>query len=162
MAITSHGNDNGDWIEGFRQYWYPKLHPLLTVFGAYATASVSQNQYAGVLQEDEDAIELEFKELGVERNPIATFKSHPDGRKSEGSWVVRHNDVPTLIENGMQLHITLFKRRDGKPGREVYAHYEDDWMKRPIAHLRGANLDSEAGRKKVNTLLDQSTFLVLN
>lgn len=63
-----------------------------------------------------------------------------DRRVSEGSWVLLHEDNPEVIEEGKQVHITLFDRVDG-PGREIYAHYEDDWRSAPLAHLRSANFD---------------------
>lgn len=133
-----------DWIELLRRFLYPLLHPLIDGVGGYAVGEVGHDQFVCATDLDEETLE-EAMEGEARRNPIACFKSLPDGRKSEGSWVLLHSDVPELVEEGMQLHITLFRREAGGNGREIYAHYEDDWRTRPFDHLNEVNFDEERG-----------------
>lgn len=159
-------NADDDWIESLRLYFYPKLHDPLSDLGdligvdLYALGHVGQSQFVGVLEEDEDTIEEEI-DNAAERNPIACLKSLEDGRTSEGSWVLRHEDNPDLVEEGMQVHITMFDREDGGKGREIYAHYEDDWRAAPLAHLREKNFSSERGAEIATEYLDNHSYLVL-
>lgn len=149
-----------DWIESLRYVLYPKLHPFLTPFGGYAVGRVGYDQYVGHFPEDEDAIEEELEAVGGERNPIAALKSLHDGRVSEGSWrFTAGSAAPVTIEDGMQLHLTLFDRDDGKHGREVYAHYEDDWEANAIGHLREHNFNPAIGVHLATELLDEHTYL---
>lgn len=153
-------DSNDDWQEQLRRNYYPKLHKYLKPFGGYATGHVGEKQYIGKFNEDEDAIEAELDDRG-RRNPIACLKSLSDGRVSEGSWVILHEDCPDLVEEGMQIHMTLFVRADGKSGREIYAHYEDDWRSAPIAHLRESNFQVEKGAKLGTEYVNEYTNLVL-
>lgn len=153
-------NSNDDWQESLRREWYPRLHPYLEPVGGYAVGHVGSEQYVGTLDESEDAIEDELDDRG-RRNPIACLKSLDDGRESEGSWVILHEDSPDLVEDGMQLHVTLFDREDGENGREVYAHYEDDWRVSPIDHLRSSNFSSTQGVSRAEEYVNKHTLLVL-
>lgn len=158
-------NANDDWIESFRRSLYPLLHDPFSKLGEkigvnlYAVGSVGGNQYVGKFDESEEAIEREFDDR-AERNPVAALKSLEDGRTSEGSWVVLHEHCPDLIEKGKQLHFTLFVREDGKSGRELYAHYEDDWRTAPLDHLRSTNFSPSEGVAIAETYLDEHTHLV--
>lgn len=149
-----------DWIEGFMVAVYPSLHPILKPFGGYAVGTVGYNQYVGTFEEDEEVIEEELVAAGALRNPVACLKSLRDGRVEEGNWrVTFRNDPLGKIEPGFQLHIHLFERADGLPGRELYAHYEDDWAVSPIAHLREKNFSVEKGVELAQELIDEHTFL---
>ena len=154
-------DSDDDWQEGLRRWLYPRLHPLLVRYGGYGVGHCGWNQYAGTFDEDEEVVEDELVDVGFRRNPIAAYKSLPDGRKSEGSWVLLNEDAPDHVAPGMQLHITLFKRKDGKPGREVYAHYEDDWRASPSDHLNEANFSAAAGVDIARDYLNNNTFLQL-
>ncbi|UBF19107.1 hypothetical protein HRTV-14_gp34 [Halorubrum phage HRTV-14] len=153
-------DSDDDWQEGVRAWLYPRLHPFLTPFGGYGVGHTAVNQYIGKFSEGEESIELELVDAGFRRNPIACFKSLPDGRKSEGSWVLIPEDAPDHVAPGMQLHVTMFKRADGQKGREMYAHYEDDWRSAPVAHLRAKNFSAAAGVDIARDYLDERTFLV--
>lgn len=157
MSLVS---SNDDWIEPFRRTLYPKLHPYLELVGGYGVGHVGEKQYIGKLDESEDAIEVELDDRG-RRNPIACLKSLDDGRVSEGSWVLLHGDNPALIEEGMQVHITMFQREDGETGRELYAHYEDDWRSAPLDHLRENNFSASDGVTRATEYLDEHTYLIL-
>lgn len=158
-------NSDDDWIESFRRYLYPRIHAPLSTFGdkigvnLYSIGHVAEAQYVGKFDEGEETIEKEFDDR-AERNPVAALKSLEDGRTSEGSWVVLHDDAPALIEEGMQLHFTLFVREDGQEGRELYAHYEDDWRAAPLDHLRSTNFSASDGVAIAETYLDEHTNLV--
>jgi hypothetical protein len=158
-----------DWQEGFRRYWYPRIHAALDSAGdrlgipLYAVGTTDYNQYVGTVSIDEEVLEEELIALKFERNPIACFKSLPDGRESEGSWVLRsHDDDWDRLERDRQLHVTMFARTDGKPGRELYAHEEQDWQDDPVGHLRGKNYQPEAGAKFARELLDSRSFVVVS
>ena len=153
-------DSDDDWQEGLRANLYPLLHPYLKPLGGYAVGETRLNQYVGRFDEDEESIEEELVDAGFRRNPIACFKSLPDGRASEGSWVLLNEDAPDHVAPGMQLHVTMFERADGQKGREVYAHYEDDWRSAPVAHLRAKNFSAAAGVDITRDYLDERTFLV--
>lgn len=155
-----------DWQEGLRARLYPRLHGPLDRLGArlgvplYAVGTFRGEHPVGYLEEDEEVIETELVALGARRNPVACYKSLPDGRTSEGSWCFTHRDLPEYVERGMQLHLTLFTSERG-PGREIYAHYEDDWRVSPLKHLRAANYNPGLGRIRARELLDRESHLVL-
>jgi len=155
-----------DWQEGFRRRVFPRLHRTLVRIGSavgvplYAAGTLWYVGHAATLDEDEEVIEEELVELGFRRNPVACFKSLKDGRQSEGSWALIHEDDPERIEPGRQLHVTMFERRDGKPGRELHAHYEDDWRVAPLSHLRAKEFSYDQGVSVLVELLDEQTFLV--
>lgn len=158
-----------DWIESFRAFYYPKLHPYLNAVGGYGVGTCSENQYTTTLSADEKVIEKELEEIGFIRNPIACYKSTHDGRNSEGSWVLLHEDDPgDFVKEGYQLHITLFRHRDrGRDGREVYAHHEPDWRQTPLKHLSpmkypGVVWETEKAADYMNQLLTNKTFFDTN
>jgi hypothetical protein len=154
-------DEDDDWIERVRKNWYPWLHKYLPD-GLYAEGLVRYNQYVGTCYEKEDVIESELVEhANFIRNPLAAYKRTPDGRESEGSWVLWHEHNPDLVEPGMQLHVTLFRRERGRVGRELFAHYEDDWRTSPLKHLRGANFQPELGARRARKLIDMDTHLTL-
>ena len=153
-------DSDDDWQEGLRANLYPLLHPYLKPFGGYAVGETRPNQYVGMFDEDEESIEGGLVDLGFRRNPIACFKSLPNGRASEGSWVLLNEDAPDHVAQGMQLHVTMLERADGQKGREFYAHYEDDWRSAPVAHLRAKNFSAAAGVDIARDYLDKRTFLI--
>jgi hypothetical protein len=154
-----------DFIETFRRIVYPKIHEPLSRLGnkvginLYAEGHVGYNQRVGTILKHEDTIERALTSLSGQRNVIACLKSLPDDRLSEGSWVFLHEDAPELIEEGMQVHVTLFNLKDVNAGREVYAHYEDDWRVSPINHLRAKNFDVKAGKEKMTEICSRSAVL---
>lgn len=150
-----------DWMEGVRRKYLPLIHPLIEPVGGYSVGTVYGEQYVGKVEESEDVVEEALEER-ARRNPIACLKSLEDGRVSEGSWVVLHGDCPDLVEPGMQLHITLFQPENDNIGRELYAHYEDDWRSRPLAHLREKNFQPVRGAEMATKFFNERTFLVLD
>lgn len=157
------GSDD-DWQESLRARLYPKLHPYLDAVGLYAVGNVSSNQYVGAVSVSEEVFEKELVDIGCRRNPIACLKSTADGRQSEGSWVLLPEDAPDDLDldSDRQLHFTLFPRRDGEDGREVYAHEEYDWRDRPIAHLRSKDFGIQTGVEMGRNLLNEYTYFTLD
>ena len=159
-------NADDDWQESLRRYIYPRIHKPLSKFGSqiginlYAVGGLWNVGKVGVFDESEESIE-EGLDDRARRNPIACLKNLPDGRVSEGSWALLHEDHPELIEEGMQLHMTLFERSDGKSGREIHAHYEDDWRSAPLSHLRAKNFSYDEGVKLATEYINQNTHLIL-
>jgi hypothetical protein len=157
-------DSDDDYVEELRGYLYPKLHPHLVKYTpAYAIGGVGPNQYAGKVRVDEETLEEELVELGFVRNPLACYKSTGDGRQSEGSWVLiaERDEYGVLDGEHRQLHVTLFQRRDGATGREIYAHVEDDWRDRPMAHLRGKAFSAQKGVADVQTVLNDHSYITL-
>lgn len=140
---------NDDWIEGVRRWLYPKLHPYLEKFGGYGIGIVTHNQHVCTLDMGEEELEEELVELGFTRNPMACYKSLDDGSQSEGSWALYHNERPQIIDEDMQLHVTLF----GEEKVTVYAHYEDSWYASPIDHLNEENYSASEGVEKAKRVL---------
>lgn len=146
-----------DWQETLRAKLYPALHTGLQAVGLYGVGTVGNDQYVGTSKIDEETLEEELVALGFKRNPVACYKRLPDGRGSTGSWVLLPEDAKR-VENGMQLHVTLFPTRVGE-GVEVYAHYEDDWRKRPLSHLREKRFRPHEGASLARAILMQHSFI---
>lgn len=158
-------DSDDDWQEGFRATYYPWLNSHLESIGKkigiplYATGHVSNSQYIGVALEGEETIEEELVKAGFRRNPIACYKSLKDGRKSEGSWVLLHEDAPEYVEKEMQIHLTLFEAEIDNSYRELYAHYEDDWRTSWLKHLKETNFSTKVGVEKATDVINDETFL---
>lgn len=145
-----------DWIESFRRTWYPRFHGTLARFGGFGVAVTPHHGYALTLDTDEETLEQELVAAGFIRNPVAAYKTHTDGRPSEGSWVLLREEVPALPRD-RQLHVTLFPSSSGS-GIDLYAHEEYDWRVRPVAHLRSKDLNRTNAVEKVRRILDERTY----
>jgi hypothetical protein len=143
-----------DWIEEARRFLYPRIHPYLTKYGGYGIGTTTWDQYVYSALADDQTIEEALWDCGFRRNPVAAYKSLPDGRESQGSWVLWHEEAPHIVEWGKQLHVTLFYAPDGIPGYELYAHYEYDWRRFPRRHLRGDDIEVESAVRITRNLLD--------
>lgn len=152
-----------DWIEAVRRWLYPRLHAYLKKFGGYGVAKVYDNQFVGSSFFSEDKIEIQlYRKANARRNAVSAYKTHyPSGRASEGSWRITHEAYPNLIPEGMQVHITLFQRNDGEPGRDIFAHLEDDWEASPIDHLKETHLDAERGVKIARKIISEDTEITI-
>lgn len=145
-------NEDDDWQEKLRSFLYPKLHGYLRslsdVIGVplFAVKETSEARHVGTVGVSAEELEVQLANAGARRNPIAAYKTLPDGRASIGSWVIIYQSHPDLVEPGMQLHFTLFESDGGRVG--VHAHYEDDWRSSAIKHLRGTNFDVDSGKEK--------------
>lgn len=137
-----------DFIEKFRETFYPPLHVVLEFFNFYATGELNPREYVGTVYISEEELEERFHNAGVVRNALAKYKRLPDGRRSEGSWRLTHGTHPQFISDPeMQLHITLFKHPD-RPlsgAVDIYAHYEKNYGKDPWGHLKGERYSASKG-----------------
>lgn len=149
-----------DWIETYRQFCYPKLHPILSGIGPfYAVGTVGKDQHVGNFDVNEETFEEILVDLGFERNPIACLKTDNHDHLSEGSWVLRsHDDTFDLLDKDRQLHVTIFNGKGGNP-LEVYAHNEYDWQDAPWKHLRGKDFRPVEGCTQMEQILDHHTYL---
>lgn len=158
---------NLDFLEKFRASLYPKLHSSLRSLGLYSVGKVGEDQYVCTLRVSEDEIEKELLHSGgFQRNVLAAYKEHPDGRESTLSLRLTHSGSEKeydreFVEPGMQLHLTLLPAVSSNSDAtlDVYAHYEDDWASSPLAHLRSKNFSAVEGRKRALALFDVTTFL---
>lgn len=151
---------NDDWIEAVRKRLYPALHPYLQRFGGYGIGAVYENQYVATSSVDEEALELELQEAGFFRNPIAAYKTHKDGRKSEGSWRITPATDPTgKVEKGMQLHVTLFQSEYDASHIDMYAHYEKNWEADASGHLSEDGFSARKGVEIATEVLDGHMFV---
>ena len=151
-------DEDDDYHETYRSRLYPKLHPVLKLFGGYGVGTVGADQYVGTTRLDEETLEEELVDLGFVRNPVSCFKTGPDGRPSTGSWALLAADSDR-VDRGMQLHVTLFNKRSD--GVDIYAHYEDDWRRRPLSHLRENRFQPVYGADLARTLLDERSYIDL-
>lgn len=152
-----------DWIETVRQYLYPKLHKSLSSVGLYSMGHLGEAQYVCTFHISEDAVEKDLlHRADWERNPIAAYKVHRDGRESTLSLRLTYQGDTTdreYVEQGMQLHLTFFPSAEGRDGAiDCYAHYEDDWVAAPFAHLRAANFSAKEGVKRTTAYLRNATY----
>jgi hypothetical protein len=105
------------------------------------------DEYVATLELSETAIEFLLRDVGFRRNPVAWLKTRlwtpldADGI-SEGSWAFRAGFFAP-----MQLHVTLFSNDDGS--YDLYAHYEPNWQRYPVRHLKqdGLYFREEAARQ---------------
>jgi hypothetical protein len=101
-------------------------------------------QYVGTVDMTEEEVEGLLRRMGFWRNPVAYLKTRTwspfdsDG-VSEGSWVWRES-----LFAPMQLHVTIFDNEDDG-SYDICAHWEANWISRPVAHLRETDLHYETG-----------------
>lgn len=161
--------------DGWRSYWYPKLHGLLSLIGLGATGRVHGNQYVCTIHTmDEHDIEHMLMDLGFVQNPLAYYKRDGHGTGSVGSWALTYENavvngnnpwsLPTYRSSvrdwtdntDRQLHVTIFPRNEGF---DLYAHEEYDWRDRPWAHLREKEFRPATGSLMGVWLIEEHTYL---
>lgn len=83
------GADARFWTS-LRRWALPRLDAFGSKTGLYAEGSSNWNEYAGTLYAPSLAeVERHLEGLGYLRNPLAAYKTAPDGRQSVGSWAKR-------------------------------------------------------------------------
>lgn len=152
-----------DFWETIRSTLYPILHVVLELFDIGARGTTPEAEYVGTIPVGAEDFEVTLHEAGLVRNALAKYKSTEDGRNSIGSWRATHNTHPDLVDDGMQLHITLFSPRlpsDGWPreGVDVYAHYERDYGHDASGHLAGKDYSAKKGVVRARELLKDHTI----
>lgn len=133
--------------------------PLLDKVGraldiGYAAYTVGFHEYAGTLDMRPEEAESFLYEHGFRRNPLAAYKTLPDGRKEQGSWVWREN---LLADH--QLHVMTFDRPDG--GTDLFAHWELSAINPTTAlgHYRGKSYSPKKGEQRLERMLPDGSLV---
>lgn len=133
--------------------------PLLDTVGraldiGYAAYTVGFHEYAGTLRMSVEQAEKLLYRNGFRRNPLAAYKTLPDGREEQGSWVWRKN-----LFAKHQLHVMLFDRKNG--GTDVFAHWELSAINplTALGHYRGRNYSPKKGEKKLEKMLPDDVLV---
>jgi len=71
------------------------------------------------------------------------------GARTAGSWVFRQSPVADR-----QLHVVLVEARRGRV--DVYAHEEYNWLRHPIKHAKGVDLDRSGGPGRARRFIESS------
>jgi len=131
-----------DHVEDWRRTALPNLHTVFSWFDGYAAYQLDDDEFAGRIDEQPDAVEELLWDRGCCRNPLAALKTDPSGDVEVGSWMYR--EEPTADR---QVHVMLF-RADGD-GTDLYAH-EEYSAGHPdpavaIKHYEAEDYDPDAG-----------------
>lgn len=129
-----------DYWEGLRRVLLPPLNRLLRDRElGYAAYVLQWEEYVGTLAKDPEAVEQLLWENGFVRNPLAAYKTLPDGTGEVGSWVYRES-----LLSRTQVHVVLFATENGTA---VFAHKEPSAVNPLTAfrHYLGGASDAEAG-----------------
>lgn len=86
------GADDDFWPH-VRGFLLPRLDALGRSAGLYAEGSVGPSEKVGIVPMDLDAVELDLETIGYHRNPLASYKTNPQGWKSDGSWARRYGYI---------------------------------------------------------------------
>lgn len=141
-----------DWIEAVRRWLYPRLDTIWPM----GSMLLDADGYVTTIHASPELVELELAHCEFVRNPVASFKIHPDGRKSVGSWVLLPPDAPDgTLEPDEQLHLTLVPTSNG--GVDVFAHVETDWRDDPYGHLTDGG-SYERADDLLHSLLTTNTY----
>lgn len=156
-ARTSARGPAADFWERLRSTVIPTLDALgrrLDV--GYAAYTMGEREYAGTLRAGPEQAEQVLFEAGFRRNPLAAFKTLPDGREEVGSWSYRDGLLATH-----QIHVVLFPPEGNGTGTEVYAHYEYSSINplTALRHYRGEGYSPGKGEERLHELLPEDAFL---
>lgn len=125
----------------------PVIDRILQPIGGYAQCVQDPAEYVAVVDEGLEAITQLLRDRGFNRSLVASLKIHQNGHKHAGSWVWREH-----LFAAEQLHVTLFDHPDGV---ELYAHWEDSWLRHPLSHYRGGGWEPEQGAETLRTWLEE-------
>lgn len=120
----------------------------------YAAYTLGKAEYVGTVDIASEAVEGLLFENGFHRNPLAAYKSLPDGREETGSWAYRESLLARR-----QTHVMLFPGDDGTT--DLYAHAELSAINPLTAldHYRGEGYSPEKGEALVRERLPESAFV---
>lgn len=114
--------------------------------------------FDGIVPEPHTTVAEKLHDSSLEVSYIAFPKCLADLEKGSptlatSNWVYRPRPFASY-----QLHIDLFERTTprGEPVVHVFSHHEPNWLRHPIAHLRGNLLDSDNGRNDLLRLFDEA------
>lgn len=133
--------------------------PLLDRVGraldiGYAAYTVGYHEYAGTLSMSPEAAESFLYEHGFRRNPLSAYKTLPDGREEQGSWVWRESLIAKK-----QLHVITFERRNGET--DCYAHWEYSAINplTALKHYRGVDYSPKKGERLLERKLPAGSLV---
>lgn len=153
-----HKQDFWEWIRG--NVW-PIFDWFFDLFGVGTTGTLPPDEYVGTIPVGVERFEKSLHAMGVVRNAPAKYKNTVDDRNSIGSWRATHRTHPDFVDQGMQLHITLFPPAGGSASSDeavtVYAHYEKNYGNDPGGHLDGEDYSAELGVGKATKLIQKHT-----
>lgn len=120
----------------------------------YAAYTVGYREYAGTLDVSPEAAEEFLYEHGFRRNPLSAYKTLPDGRKEQGSWVWREHLLAKK-----QLHVMTFERRNGET--DCYAHWEYSAINplTALKHYRGVDYSPKKGERLLEEKLPAGSLV---
>jgi hypothetical protein len=84
---------NDDFWPRIRRWLLPKIDALGQASGLYATGQMGTHERVGIVPKDIDVVEQYLETMGYHRNPLAAYKTSPQGWKSNGSWARRYGYI---------------------------------------------------------------------
>lgn len=161
-------NPTSDILERVRRFAIPKLGVLVNYINEhtgqdlYVEGPTTPSQFVGRVEMSEEEFEEVLEEMGFQRNPLASLKTHTRTNEiEEGSfrWLGTQQPPWTAdYDDRFQLHVIIY---DGKlvPDADVgetyvYAHWEYRWDTDPIKHYRSVDWDAEQGVEMMQRFLD--------
>ncbi|WP_114575896.1 hypothetical protein [Saliphagus sp. LR7] len=130
----------------FRRRVLPTVHRIKEPLGGFAQCITHPSEYVGTVRRDLASFRADLRAMEFTPEPIASLKTHPDGRRSAGSWVHRAS-----IGADWQLHVTLFVGEHDTV--EVFAHREYSWLTHPYKHYVSEGWDTAGGVSRMRSLL---------
>lgn len=100
------GADDDYW-PAIRRRLLRALDALGAKSGLYAAGTMSHAEYVGHVDMDLDAFEQELRAANFYRNPLAAYKTSPQGWDSDGSWARRYGTLRGWGETVRQYALTL-------------------------------------------------------
>lgn len=120
----------------------------------YAAYTVGYHEYAGTLDMPPEEAEQFLYEHDFRRNPLSAYKTLPDDREEQGSWVDREGLLAKW-----QLHVMTFEREGG--GTDCYAHWELSAINpvTALGHYRGKSYSPKKGEEKLEERLPAGSLV---
>lgn len=108
---------------------------------------IRASEYGGTVHRRIDDLEAHLSRAGFHWDPFSLYHFTPLGTKADGSWVYRDSPIADR-----QLHAVLFAQDDDRV--DVYGHYEYNWIRHPVAHVRQQDIRHREGGRRVAAHLD--------
>lgn len=108
------------------------------------------SEYVGIWAVEPDSARATLEAIGFSQLFRAYLHGYDRGGRTVheiGSYVYR----PLGLLSRYQLHVRLFPTDDGQT--EVWAHWEDNPNRAPLAHLNKAGYDTAEGECRLKTML---------
>ncbi|WP_225334346.1 hypothetical protein [Halomicrobium urmianum] len=109
---------------------------------------IRASEYAGTVRCRIDDLEAELSAAGFDWDPLSLYHYTPMGTSTDGSWVYRESPLADR-----QLHVVLFAQSVDRV--DLYAHYEYNWLRHPVAHALQRDIRHEEGRRRMRGHLDR-------